>query len=144
MARKWPTGQCNVPTCSKGFHVEVPFSDCKLLEPLKRDQDQRDIEGNPVLLGRVKGSFKPSYRCGLSHQKYTDKNNVDQLCKNMTDDDRALLVLYSSKQESLKASTTSAHNHVSDWKLVCCLLTRQLAAKTRRFRRSDRIYVHVG
>ena len=29
---------------------------------------------------------------------------MDQLCKNMTDDDRALLVLYSSKQESLKAS----------------------------------------
>ena len=61
-----------------------------------------------VLLGRVKGTFKPAYRCGFSHQKYRDKNHVDQLCKNMTDDDRALLVLYSSKQESLKASTTSA------------------------------------
>ena len=30
-----------------------------------------------------------------------------RLCKNMTDDDRALLVLYSSKQEPLKASSTS-------------------------------------
>ena len=68
----------------------------------------RDIEGNPVLLGRVKGTFSPSPRCGFSHQKYTDQNHVDQLCKNMTDDDRALLVLYSSKQESLKASSTSA------------------------------------
>ena len=38
-------------------------------------------------------------------QRYTDRNHVDQLCKNMTD---ALLVLYSSKQESLKASSTSA------------------------------------
>ena len=54
------------------------------------------------------GTFKPSYRCGFSHQKYTDKNHVDELCKNMTDDDRALLVLYSSKQESLEASSTSA------------------------------------
>ena len=68
----------------------------------------RDIEGNPVLLGRVKGTFSPSPRCGFSHQKSTDHNHVDQLCKNMTDDDRALLVLYSSKQESLKASSTSA------------------------------------
>ena len=68
----------------------------------------RDIEGNPVLLGRVKGTFSPSPRCGFSHQKYTDQNHVDQLCKNMTDDDRALLVLCSSKQESLKASSTSA------------------------------------
>ena len=59
----------------------------------------RDIEGNPVFLGRVKGTFSPSPRCGLSHQKHTDQNHVDQLCKNMTDDDRALLVLYSSKQE---------------------------------------------
>ena len=67
----------------------------------------RDIEGNPVLLGRVKGTFNPSPRCGFSHQKYTDKNHVDRLCKNMTDDDRALLVLYSSKQESSKASSTS-------------------------------------
>ena len=67
----------------------------------------RDIEGNPVL-GRVKGTFNPSPRCGFSHQKYTDQNHVGQLCKNMTDDDRALLVLYSSKQESLKASSTSA------------------------------------
>ena len=67
----------------------------------------RDIEGNPVLLGRVKGTFIPSPRCGFSHQKHTDQNHVDQLCKNMTDDDRALLVLYSSKQESLKASSTS-------------------------------------
>ena len=62
----------------------------------------------PVLLGRVKGTFKPSNRCGFSHQKYTDKDHVDRLCKNMTDDDRALLVLYSSKQECLKASSTSA------------------------------------
>ena len=38
----------------------------------------RDIEGNPVLLGRVKGTFKPSPRCGFSHQKNTDKNNVDR------------------------------------------------------------------
>ena len=68
----------------------------------------RDIEGNPVFLGHVKGTFIPSPRCGFSHQKYTDQNHVDQLCKNMTDDDRALLVLYSSKQESLKASYTSA------------------------------------
>ena len=67
----------------------------------------RDIEGNPVHLGRVKGTFNPSPRCGFSHQKHTDKNHADQLCKNMTDDDRALLVLYSSKQESLKASSTS-------------------------------------
>ena len=67
----------------------------------------RDIEGNPVLLGRVKGTSNPSPRCGFSHQKYTDQTHVDQLCKNMTDDDRAL-VLYSSKQESLKASSTSA------------------------------------
>ena len=59
----------------------------------------RNIEGNPVLLGPVKRTFNPSPRCGFSHQKYTDKNHVDQLCKNMTDDDRALLVLYSSKQE---------------------------------------------
>ena len=66
------------------------------------------IEGNPVLLGRVKGTFNPSPRRGFSHQKYTDENHVDRLCKNMTDDDRALLVLYSSKQESLKASSTSA------------------------------------
>ena len=66
----------------------------------------RDIEGNPVLLGRVKGTCNPSPRCGFSHQKCTDKNHVDRLCKNMTDDDRALLVLYSSKQESLKASST--------------------------------------
>ena len=42
----------------------------------------RDIEGNPVLLGRVKGTFNPSNRCGFSHQKYTDQNHVDQLCKN--------------------------------------------------------------
>ena len=56
-----------------------------------------------------KGTFKPSNRCGFSHQDYTDKDHVDQLCKNMTDDDRALLVLHSSKQESLKASSTSAH-----------------------------------
>ena len=68
----------------------------------------RDIEGNPVFLGHVKGTFIPSSRCGFSHQKYTDQNHVDQLCKNKTDDDRALLVLYSSKQESLKASSTSA------------------------------------
>ena len=68
----------------------------------------RDIEGNPVLLGRVKGTFNPSPQCGFSHQKYTDQNHVDQLCKKKTDDDRALLVLYSSKQESLKASSTSA------------------------------------
>ena len=68
----------------------------------------RDIEGNPVFLGRVKGTFKPSHECGFSHQQYKDKNHVDQLCKNMTDDDRALLVLYSSRQESLKASSTSA------------------------------------
>ena len=60
------------------------------------------------LLGRVKGTVSPSPQCGFSHQKYTDQNHVDQLCKNMTDDDRALLVLYSSKQESLKASSTSA------------------------------------
>ena len=53
----------------------------------------RDIEHNPVLLGRVQGTFIPSPRCGISHQKYTDQNHVDQLCKNMTDDDRALLVL---------------------------------------------------
>ena len=63
----------------------------------------RDIEGN----GRVKGTFSPSPRCGFSHQKYTDHNHVDQLRKNLTDDDRALLVLYSSKQESLKASSTA-------------------------------------
>ena len=68
----------------------------------------RDIEGNPVLLGRVKGTFIPSPRRGFSHQKYTDQNHVDQLCKNMTDDDRALFVLYSSKQEFLKASSTAA------------------------------------
>ena len=68
----------------------------------------RDIEGNPVLLGRVKGTFNPSPRCGFSHQKYTDQSHVDQSCKNMTDDDRALLALYSSKQEPLKASSTSA------------------------------------
>ena len=64
----------------------------------------RDIEGNPVFLG----TFIPSPRCGFSHQKYTDQNHVDQLCKNMTDYDRSLLVWYSSKQESLKASSTSA------------------------------------
>ena len=29
----------------------------------------RDIEGNPVLLGRVKGTFILSPRCGFSHQK---------------------------------------------------------------------------
>ena len=63
----------------------------------------REIVGNAVLLGRVKGTFNLSPRCGFSHQKYTDKNHVDRLCKNMTDDDRALLVLHSSKQESLKA-----------------------------------------
>ena len=68
----------------------------------------RDIEGNPVFLGCVKGTFNPSPRCGFSHQKHTDQNHVGQLCKNMTDDDRALLVLYSSKQESLQASSTSA------------------------------------
>ena len=56
----------------------------------------------------MKGTCNPSPRCGFSHQKYTDQNHVDRLCKNMTDDDRALLVLYSSKQESLKASSTSA------------------------------------
>ena len=67
----------------------------------------REIERNPVLLGRVKGTFSPSPRCGFSHQK-RDQNHVDQVCKNMTEDDRALLVLYSSKQESLKASSTSA------------------------------------
>ena len=65
----------------------------------------RDIEGNPVLLGRVKGTFSPSPRCGFSHQKYTDQNHVDQLCKNMTGDDRVLLVLCSSKQESLHIRT---------------------------------------
>ena len=69
---------------------------------------RRGIEGNPVFLGQVRGTFKPSNRCGFSHQKYTDKDHADRLCKNMTDDDRALLVLYSSKQESLKASPTSA------------------------------------
>ena len=68
----------------------------------------RDIEGNPVLFGRVKLTSNQSPGCGFSHQKYTDQNHVDQLCKNMTDDDRALLVLYSSKQEFLKASSTSA------------------------------------
>ena len=62
---------------------------------------------NPVLLGCVKGTFNPSPRCGFSHQKHTDKNHVERLCKNMTEDDRALIVLYSSKQESLKASSTS-------------------------------------
>ena len=67
----------------------------------------RDIKGNPVFLGRVKGTFTPSPQCGFSHQKHTDQNHVDQLCKNMTDDDRAVFVLYSSKQESLKASSTS-------------------------------------
>ena len=66
------------------------------------------FEGNPVLLGRVKGTSNPLPGCGFSHQKYTDQNHVDQLCKNITDDDRALLVLYPSKQESLKASSTSA------------------------------------
>ena len=71
----------------------------------------RDIEGNPVFLGHVKGTFIPPPRCGFSHEKHTDQNHVDQLCKNMTDDDRALLVLYSSKQESLKASSTSTHTH---------------------------------
>ena len=69
---------------------------------------RKHIEGNPFLLGQVKGTFKPSNRCGISHQKYIDKDHVDRLCKNMTDDDRALLVLYSSKQESLNASSTSA------------------------------------
>ena len=41
----------------------------------------RDIKGKPV-----KGTFKTSYRfrCGFSPQKYTDKNHVDRLCKNMT------------------------------------------------------------
>ena len=68
----------------------------------------RDTEGNPVLLGKVKGALKSTSHCGFSHQRYTDKNHVDRLCKNMTDDDRALLVLYSPKQESLKASCTSA------------------------------------
>ena len=58
-----------------------------------------------TLPGRVKETFKPFYRCGFSHQKCTDKNHVDRLCKNMTDDDQALLVLHSSKQESLKASS---------------------------------------
>ena len=82
---------------------------CANTGPLAVPRDSQPyIEGNPVLLGRVKGTFKPSYRCGFSHQKYTDKNHVDRLCKNMTDDDRALLVLYSSKQESFKASSTSA------------------------------------
>ena len=56
-----------------------------------------------VILGRVKGTSNPSPGCGFSHQKHTDQNHVDQLCKNMIDDDRALLVLYSSMQESLKA-----------------------------------------
>ena len=68
----------------------------------------RDIEGNPVLVGSVQGTPKPPNRCGFSRKKHTDKNHVDRLCKNMTDDDRALLVMYSSKQESLKASSTSA------------------------------------
>ena len=54
----------------------------------------------PGPFGRVKGTFSPSPRCGFSHQKYTDHNHVYQLCKN--------IVLYSSKQESLKASSTSA------------------------------------
>ena len=71
----------------------------------KRSQFPPQTHG---LLGQVKGTFKPSNRCGFSHQKYTNKDQVDRLCKNMTDDDRALLVLYSSKQESLKASSTSA------------------------------------
>ena len=33
--------------------------------------------------------------------------SLERLCKNMTDDDVHFLVLYSSKQESLKASSTS-------------------------------------
>ena len=52
---------------------------------------------------KSKKTFKPSPQCGFSHQTYTDKNHVDH----MTDDDRALLVLYSSKQEPLKVFTTS-------------------------------------
>ena len=75
---------------------------------LRRRGSTMNIEGNPVLLGQVKGTFKPSNRCGFSRQKYTDRDHVDRLCKNMTDDDRALFVLHSSKQESLKASSTSA------------------------------------
>ena len=59
-----------------------------------------------ILKATLSSLDNPSPRCGFSHQKYTDKNHVDRLCKNMTDDDRALLVLYSSKQESLKASST--------------------------------------
>ena len=78
----------------------------RTLDPLRF----REILKETVLPGRVKGTSNPSPRCGFSHQKYTDQSHVDQLCKNMTDDDRALLVLYSSKQESLKASSTSALN----------------------------------
>ena len=89
-------------------HWSLMTSDQKICANTGSFTVARDIEGNPVLLGRVKGTFKPSNRCGFSHQKHTDKDHVDRLCKNMTDDDRALLVLYLSKQESLKASTTSA------------------------------------
>ena len=42
----------------------------------------------PRDLGLVKGTFNPSPRCGFSHQKHTDQNHVDQLCKNKEHDRR--------------------------------------------------------
>ena len=114
-----PNNPVNLPMQSDSEEQLLPHvptssgtgSSHRTMQYTDREEDEseavpRDIEGNPAFLGRVKGTFKPSNRCGFSHQKYTNKDH-DRLCKNMTDDDRALLVLYSSKQESLKASSTS-------------------------------------
>ena len=60
-------------------HWPLMTSDQKICANTGSFTVPRDIEGNPVLLGQVKGTFKPSNRCGFSHQKYTDKDHVDQL-----------------------------------------------------------------
>ena len=68
-------------------HWSLMTSDQKICANTGSFTVLRDIAGNPVLLGQVKRTFRPSNRCGFSHQKYTDKDHVDRLCKNMTDDD---------------------------------------------------------
>ena len=66
----------------------------------------RDIDGRPISLFAAQCAEVHSSFSFYAHTRPSYKHDIEFVCRGLTDDDRAMLTLYSNRQESLKASTT--------------------------------------
>ena len=66
----------------------------------------RDIEDRPLSLYTVQSLEVNRDYTFFAHTRPKHKYDIESICHGLNDDDRAMLTLYSERQESLKASTT--------------------------------------